>query len=102
MKSRLFLATLCFALVSGMTAHAAPGQQATPLDKQMKIIAGAFKQLTKQAGDASRNTSSVALVKKMEAAATAAESLTPSKASTLPADQQAKFVADYQASMKKF
>lgn len=97
MKTRLIISALCFALVTGLTAHAAP----TPLEKQMKIMGKSFKQLKAQASDASKNASSAALVKQMEDAAAAAEKLTPEKTSDLPADKQAAFVADYQASMKK-
>jgi len=62
----------------------------------------AFRQLKKQAGDASQNASSLALVVTMEKAATAAAALTPEKAADLPEKDRAAFEAAYKAKMEKF
>lgn len=62
----------------------------------------AFKQLKKQAADATQNASSLALVAQIEKAAAASTDLIPEKAADLPEKDRAAFTADYKAKMKEF
>ncbi|HTJ79207.1 MAG TPA: cytochrome b562 [Rariglobus sp.] len=101
MKIRLFLAALVIAFISGPLVHADEGKD-TPLEKEMKAMNRAFRQLKKQAGDAAQNASSLALVAQMEKAAAAAAGLTPAKAADLPEKDRDAFEADFKAKMQKF
>ncbi len=73
----------------------------TPLENSMKSLAKADKQLAldlKVPVDASKSDY-LALAATMKTAVQKARDLVPKKAAALPADQQAKMVADYQKSM---
>ena len=101
MKLRLFLTALLIACVSSPLVHAEGGND-TPLEKEMKTMNRAFRQLKKQAADATQNASSLTLVAQMEKAATAAAELTPEKAADLAEKDRAAFEADFKAKMQKF
>jgi cytochrome c556 len=110
MKIRLPL----FALICAVTAlpviraqDAAPKQMpakqdTTPLGEQMDKISGAFRKLGRQIADATKNEDSLAQVAIIHDAATEALKLEPSWKQEKPAEDQAKFVADFQAEMKGF
>lgn len=91
------------------TAPAAPAAQPsapaeekkTDLDLRMDKISKAFRKLRNQVADPTQNASSLQLIGTMQAAAKEALTLTPEKAQDIPADQQAKFMADYQAGIKQ-
>jgi len=100
MKLRLFLTALLLTIVTCPLVRAEGG--GTPLEKEMKTMNRAFKQLKKQAADASQNASSLALVAQMEKAADAAAKLVPEKAADLPEKDKAALTASYQAKMKDF
>ena len=68
----------------------------------MQKINGAFRKLRTQVTDATKNDDSIAQVAIIKENATASLKLTPMKAADVPAADQAKFVAEYQAEMKKF
>jgi len=101
MKLRPFLTILLISFVTGPLVHAEGGND-TPLDKEMKTMNRAFRQLKKQAGDAAQNASSLALVAQMEKAAAASAELTPEKAADLPEKDRAAFEADFKAKMRNF
>ncbi len=98
MKLRLFLSAILIALVSSTMIRAAD----TALEKEMKVVKNAFNQLKQQAADPAQNTSSLALVAKIRAAAKSASSLEPEKTADLPEKDRAAFVADYKDEMKTF
>ena len=110
MKIRLILSCLALAFVATplirAQAPAAPApamkdkEEDTDLDKQMKVISKALRTLKKQAGDATKNDDSAALVEKMISGAKGSLDLTPEKAADLSDDQKAKFVADYKAGIQ--
>ncbi len=101
MKIRPFLATLLIAFIASPLVHA-EGGQATPLEKEMKTMNKAFKQLKKQAGDSAQNASSLALVATMEKAAVESANLVPEKAAELPEKDKAAMIAAYKEKMEKF
>lgn len=105
MKNRLLLLTAAFALAFGPAVQAQDGKKDEPeteLGAKMDKMSGAFRALRRQAGDASKNADSLAKVATIKQNAQAALKLEPAKKADVPAAQQAKFVADYQAKMKDF
>jgi cytochrome c556 len=100
MKIRSLLFTLVCALAIGSGLRAAEAE--TELGDKMDKIGGAFRALRKQVADPAKNQSSLEKIAIIRENAQAALKLEPAKKAELPADQQAKFVADYQAEMKKF
>lgn len=101
MKLRPFLAALLLALITYPLVRAEDGPT-TDLEKEMKTMNKAFKQLKKQAGEAAQNASSLTLVALMEKAAVTSADLIPAKAADLPEKDRAEFTASYKASMKEF
>jgi cytochrome c556 len=101
MKLRLFLTALLLAVVTCPLVRA-EGGPATDLEKEMKTMGKAFKQLKKQAGEAAQNASSLALVAQMQKAAATAIALVPEKAGDLPEKDRAAFTDSYKAKMKEF
>ena len=101
MKLRLLLTSLVFALIISPFARA-EGGDASPLEKEMKTLNKAFRQLKKQAGDSTQNASSLTLVSQMEKAAAASTALVPEKAAELPEKDRAAMVAAYKEKMEKF
>jgi len=111
MKIRLpLLALLCslaaFPVLRAQDAApkrmSAEKEDETELGNKMDKMGGAFRKLGKQINDATKNEDSLKLVATMRASAEAALKLEPAKKADIPADQQAKFVADYQTQMKAF
>ena len=109
MKIRLpLLALLCSlaALPVLRAEDAAPKKMSadkedeTELGDKMDKMGGAFRKLGKQINDATKNEDSLKLVATMRASAEDALKLEPAKKADIPADQQAKFVADYQTQIK--
>ncbi len=77
-------------------------EEQTELGDHMEKISGAFRALGRQIGDATKNEDSLKRIAVIREQAEAAMKLDPAKKADIPADQQAKFVADYQAKMKAF
>ena len=106
MKIRLLLFTLVCGLVAApmIQAQERPRQKepATELEDHMEKIGGAFRALNRQIGDASKNEDSLKRIATIRENAEASLKLDPAKKADIPADRQAKFVADYQAKMKAF
>ena len=68
----------------------------------MEEIGKAFRRLGRQIDDASKNEDTLKLIATIREHAEASLKLDPAKKAEVPAAQQAKFVADYQAKMKGF
>lgn len=100
MKIRLTLLTVVFALAAGLVARAADTE--TELGGKMEKIGGAFRALRRQIADASKNADSLARLATIKENANASLKLEPAMKADKPAGEQKKFVADYQAEMKKF
>jgi hypothetical protein len=79
-----------------------PKEETTELGSHMEKVGSAFRRLNRQIKDASKNEESLQLIATIRQHAEAAMKLEPAKKVEIPADQQAKFVADYQAKMKSF
>jgi soluble cytochrome b562 len=100
MKIRLILATLACALVTIPAIQAADAE--TELGGKMDKMSSAFRALRRQITDASKNADSLAKLATIKENAQAAMKLEPAWKADKPAADQAKFVADYKADMKKF
>lgn len=83
-------------------AAASSAHESTALEDRMEEMRSAFGKLRKQAGDASANESSLALVARLRAAAEASVALTPARAEDVPEAERAKYVEAYQAKMRAF
>lgn len=108
-KSLFFLVFSClFAFAPALKLSAQqPGppphhedHEDTLLGQQMKKMGRAFRTLGRQITDASKNSDSLQLVATMREAAEASLAFKPEKTADIPADQQAKFVADFHAGIK--
>jgi soluble cytochrome b562 len=102
MKIRLLFATLICALATVPCVQAQSHDDDTELGDKMDTLSNAYKKLGKQISDASKNEDSLKLVATIHSSAEAALKLEPAKKADIPAADQAKFVADYQAKMKSF
>ena len=98
MKIRVLLITLACALVSSTGVRA----DETELGAKMEKMGGAFRALRRQISDASKNADSIAKVQAIKAGAEASLKLEPEMKKEKPAAEQAKFVENYRADMKKF
>lgn len=74
----------------------------TELGEHMEKMGGAFRRLSRQASDSTKNEESLKLVQTLKTNAEAALKLQPEKTADIPAEQREKFVSDYQAHMKTF
>jgi soluble cytochrome b562 len=105
MKIRsLFLAVLLIAPATFVLCAEAPKKQPeekTELERKMDKMSEAWKKLKRQVADATQNADSLQLVATIQAAAEEALKLVPARAADVPATERAKFVADYQAGIKK-
>jgi len=113
-KILLLLATLI--LVAPASAQTAPqppahpvqkqkkekGRPDTDLEKAMDKMGGAFRKLRREAKEGKFGPDAAELVATMQAAAAEARKCEPLKAKELPADEQAKFVADFRAKLDEF
>lgn len=91
---------LVLALSLAGTAQA-QDEPKTPLGKKMAAMNTAFKAVGRQIEDPSKNASTLEQIAIIETNAKEALKLEPEKKEKVPAADQAKFVADYQAEMKK-
>jgi soluble cytochrome b562 len=105
MKIRiLFLPLICIlAATLGVQAQD-KGAKATEteLETKMDEINAAYRKLNRQISDATKNADSLKQVGIIKQNAAASAKLEPVKKKEVPAADQAKFVADYQAKMKSF
>jgi len=101
MKIRLLLLTAVFALVAGPAVRAADEPE-TELGQKMEKVGGAFRALRRQISDPAKNADSLSRLATMRENLQAALKLEPAKKAEIPAADQKKFVADYQAEMKRF
>lgn len=101
MKIRALLFALACSLAVSPAVRAADEPE-TELGGKMEKMSSAFRALRRQIADASKNADSLARVATIRQNAEAALKLEPAKKSEVPAAGQKKFVADYQAEMKKF
>ncbi len=99
MKIRLVIASLVCALAAGPFLNAADAE--TELGKKMEKMGGAFRAVRRQITDASKNADSLAKLATIKENAIASAKLEPAMKADKPAADQKKFVADYQAEMKK-
>lgn len=103
MKIRLSLLALACALtVAPIHVQAADKEPETELGNKMDKMGSAFRALRRQIKDSSKNADSLAKLAVIKENAQASLKLEPAKKATLPAAEQKKFVADYQARMKEF
>ena len=109
MKLRFLIVSLLSALLALPALRAQDGKMApkekepqTELGDKMEKLNGAYRKLGRQINDASKNADSLAQVAIIKESAAAAVKLEPAKKKDLPAADQAKFVADFQAKMKEF
>ncbi|MBI4623973.1 MAG: hypothetical protein HY736_12250 [Verrucomicrobia bacterium] len=108
MKIRVLLLTLicALAIVPGVQAQAGQSKSEdepeTELDKRMEKMSGAFRRLRRQVEDPTKNADSLERIKIILENTQAALKFEPAKKADLPAAEQAKFVAAYQAEMKDF
>ncbi len=102
MKIRILLCSLAMALavVPGLRAQDAK-DDTTELGGHMQKMNAALRKLRTQLPDATKNDDSLAQVAIIKDNATAALDLKPAKLASVPDADQAKFVADYQAQIKK-
>jgi soluble cytochrome b562 len=90
------------AFVIGMhPASSRADDHETELGGKMKIIGKSVKALKGQISDATKQQSTIDLLEAAKKAATEAKDLKPDKTKDVPAADQAKFIADYQAEMDK-
>jgi len=107
MKSRLLPLALalivgCMAPTLGRAQEHKHKEPETELGNTMDKMNGAWRKLKKQVADPASNASSLDLVATISAAADKAATLKPARLADVPAADQAKFLADYQAQMKDF
>lgn len=98
MRLRLLLATfaLTFAPLFSFAADSSPSE----LDDVMEQLNTAYRKLTRQVSNSARNADSLLAVATMRERAVDCMKLEPKRKADVPAAEQAKFVADYQAGMK--
>ncbi|PTX95562.1 cytochrome b562 [Opitutus sp. ER46] len=84
-------------------AHgAAAHEKHTELGEHMEKMGGAFRRLSRQISDPTKNEDSLKLVATLRENAAAALKLVPAKAADVPAERREQFVTDYRASMERF
>ncbi len=81
---------------------AAAHKEETELGGKMDELGGAMRKLKKQIADPAKQAENLTLIAKIKDAAAASATLTPAMAADIPEAERAKFIADYQAAMKKF
>lgn len=103
MKIRFLLPTLTLALALPLGLRAAADDEPqTELGSKMEKIGGAFRALRREINDPAKNEDALKRVAIIKENAQAALKLEPALKTTKPADEQAKFVADFQEKMKNF
>lgn len=105
MKPCILLLAVLFAFPTAVVVradgHIKPAHDETELEGKMDSMAQAWKKLKRQAADATKNAESLQLIGAIRTAAEEAAKLEPVKAADVSAADRAKFVADYQAGIKK-
>lgn len=102
MKIRLSLLAVACALAFAPVTPSFAADAETELGQKMDKMGSAFRALRRQIKDSSKNADSLAKVATIKEMAIASAKLEPAMKASIPADKQAKFVADYQAKMKEF
>ncbi len=74
----------------------------TELGSHMEKLSGAYRKLSRQVADASKNEDSLKLIATIRAQAEEAIKLKPAKTADVPEADRAAFVAKYQEEMKEF
>jgi soluble cytochrome b562 len=92
---------MCAALVAAVGLRAEEKEPQTELGAKMEKMQSAYRTLNRNIDDASKNADSIAAIVTIRENAEAALKLQPKTTGAVPADQQAKYIADYQAMMKK-
>jgi cytochrome c556 len=101
MKIRLLLLVAVCALAPGRAIYAADEKE-TELGLKMEKAGGAFRALGRQVNDPAKNADSLQRLAVIKDVLTAGLKLEPAKKAEIPAAEQKKFIADYQAEMKRF
>ena len=99
MKKRLLFLTAVFALAT-IPAYSADEPE-TELGAKMEKISSAWRVAKRQLADPAKNADTLTKLATVKENMTAALKLEPDIKKEKPAAEQAKFVADYQSSMKK-
>jgi soluble cytochrome b562 len=102
LRLRQFGAACVLALAMSSVAQAQQDEEKTPLGKKMSAMNAAFKAVGRQIDDPSKNANTLEQLAIIETNAKAALTMEPEKQSKIPAAEQAKFKAGYQAGMKEF
>lgn len=105
MKTRIFtlpVLGLLLAVLGAPVIHRAAEATTTELEDKMDDINTAYRRLNRQVSDSSKNADSLKQVAIIKQNAQAAAKLEPMRKKEVPAGEQAKFMADYQAKMKDF
>ncbi|HYC73075.1 MAG TPA: cytochrome b562 [Opitutaceae bacterium] len=104
--TRFALALLLAPLVAApfaLAQESPPAKKpASELEDRMEKINSAWRRLRRQATDPAQNASSLELIATIREASKGTEKLTPARIEEVPEADRAKFMADYQAGMKKF
>ncbi|MES2697910.1 MAG: cytochrome b562 [Verrucomicrobiota bacterium] len=104
MKIRLsLLALACAFTVTVVPVQVqAADEPETELGGKMEKMSSAFRALRRQIKDSSKNADSLAKLATIKENAIASTKYEPARKAEVPAAEQAKFVAAYQAKMKEF
>ena len=102
MKIRILIASLLAALAvaAGLQAQPAKDEQ-TELGAVMEKMSSSWRKAKAQVADASKNADTLEKLTAVKTGMEASLKLEPARKATVPAAEQAKFVADYQAKMKE-
>ncbi len=103
LPNRIFLVLLTVGLIGWLAAPrptvAEEKKAKTELHHQMEQIDTGMKKLRRTLRKKESNPESLEWITKIEEAAIACKQMTPSRATTLPSDQQAQFVISYRKQM---
>ncbi|MEY4939558.1 MAG: hypothetical protein RIQ93_1293 [Verrucomicrobiota bacterium] len=102
MKIRLIAFTIICAFVAALGLQAQDKEPETELGKKMEKMSGAFRRLSRQIKDPSKNEDSLKQIAIIRENSEASAKLEPDLKKEIPAAKQAKFVEDYRAKMKSF
>jgi soluble cytochrome b562 len=101
-RFRSFGIVCALSLSLAQVAFGQAQEEKTPLGKKMTAINAAFKVIGRQVDDPAKNADTMEQLTIIETNVKAGMTLEPAKKEKVPAGDQAKFVADYQAGMKHF
>jgi soluble cytochrome b562 len=102
MKIRLLIATLLAALAVAAGLQAQPTKDDhTELGETMEKMSSAWRKAKAQLPDASKNADTLEKLAAVKQGMENSLKLEPARKADVPAAEQAKFVADYQAKMKE-